>query len=511
VLGRYSTNPPAGSVQTAAEIVAFQDDTLYVLNIGTVDVVDINDPAAPVRTAKLALPSEPTSVAVNGGLVAVAVPAPVKTDPGQVLFFRGGVQVGEVTVGALPDTVTFTPDGRLLAVANEGEPNSYGQLDSVDPEGSVSVVTTAPFRAAGAGSGASSPQPVVTIGVTDFNLGGPRAGELPAGARIYGPGASVAQDLEPEYVTIASDGRTAWVSLEENNAIARLDLRGKTVSRIIDLGFADHSQPGHALDASDQDGGINIANGPVRGLYLPDGLAHYSVDGSRFVLSANEGDGPASPPTARSFAGPAPSPTSRCSPTPPTTRGSADSTSPRSLRPRAAAASSRACTRSGPARSPSGPPTVGWCGTAATTSSASRRRSTQATSTPATLVKWPPSEQPCERPSTSLAPRSPMSSTSEPGHLNNPHHRQTLLQIFQHPVSHNLEWHAVLSLLEAVGSVELRHDGEYAVHIGAETVFLGHRSDKDLDVEQVLAVRRLLSAAGYGPVVEALEAKGKDV
>jgi hypothetical protein len=289
-LGRYSTNPPAGSVQTAAEIVAYEDGTLYVLNIGTVDVVDVSDPAAPVRTAQLALPSEPTSVAVNGGLVAVAVPAPVKTDPGQVLLFRGGAQVGAVTVGSLPDMVTFTPDGKLLAVANEGEPNSYGLADSVDPEGSVSVITTAPFRAAGAGLPPGSPQPVDTIRFTDFDAGGDRARELPAGVRIFGPGASVAQDLEPEYITIAGDNRTAWVSLQENNALARLDLRGKTVDRIIDLGYADHSQPGHGLDASDQDGTINIANWPVRGLYMPDGVANYSVDGTRFVLTANEGD-----------------------------------------------------------------------------------------------------------------------------------------------------------------------------------------------------------------------------
>jgi hypothetical protein len=104
-----------------------------------------------------------------------------------------------------------------------------------------------------------------------------------------------------------------------------------------------------------------------------------------------------------------------------------------------------------------------------------------------------------------------MSSTAEPEHLNNPHHRQTLLQTFQHPVSHNIEWHAMLSLLEAVGSVEVRHDGDYAVRIAGETAFLGRPDGKDLDVEQVLTVRRLLTAAGYGPVVEAMEAKGREV
>ena len=84
-------------------------------------------------------------------------------------------------------------------------------------------------------------------------------------------------------------------------------------------------------------------------------------------------------------------------------------------------------------------------------------------------------------------------------------------KIFEHPTSHNIEWHAMLSLLEAVGSVELRHDGEYAVHVAAETAFLGRPKGKDLDLEQVLAVRRLLTAAGYGPVVEAMEANGREV
>jgi len=103
-----------------------------------------------------------------------------------------------------------------------------------------------------------------------------------------------------------------------------------------------------------------------------------------------------------------------------------------------------------------------------------------------------------------------MSSSRDPEPVTNPHHRQTLVQLFRHPTSHNIEWHAVLSLLEAVGSVELRHDGEYAVHVGDETEILARPQDKDIDVEQVLAIRRLLSAAGYGAVVDALETKGNE-
>ena len=89
-------------------------------------------------------------------------------------------------------------------------------------------------------------------------------------------------------------------------------------------------------------------------------------------------------------------------------------------------------------------------------------------------------------------------STPVPEHLNNPHHRKTLLHVFQHPTSHNIEWHDVLSLLEALGSVELSNDGDYAVHVGAETAFVGPKKDKDLEIEQVLAVRELLTPPAMG-------------
>jgi Choice-of-anchor I domain len=220
----------------------------------------------------------------------VSVPAPAKTDPGRVLLFRGTTQVGDITVGSMPDMVSFTPDGKLLAVANEGAPNSYGLADSVDPEGSISVIATDPFRTPVPSQRQGNAQPVATIDFAAFNVGGARHGELPTDVRVFGPGASVAQDLEPEYITIADDSRTAWVSLQENNALAQVDLRDKTVTRMIALGYADHGRPGHGIDASDRDEAINIANWPVKGMYLPDGIANYTVGGARFVLTANEGE-----------------------------------------------------------------------------------------------------------------------------------------------------------------------------------------------------------------------------
>ena len=91
-----------------------------------------------------------------------------------------------------------------------------------------------------------------------------------------------------------------------------------------------------------------------------------------------------------------------------------------------------------------------------------------------------------------------MSSSPESQHLDN-HHRNTLREIFQHPASHNIEWHAVTSLLEAVGTVTVRHDGKLAVKIGPEAAFLDPPAGKDIDAQMVIDLRRMLSKAGYDP------------
>ncbi|MGO9657915.1 MAG: type II toxin-antitoxin system HicA family toxin [Acidimicrobiales bacterium] len=103
-----------------------------------------------------------------------------------------------------------------------------------------------------------------------------------------------------------------------------------------------------------------------------------------------------------------------------------------------------------------------------------------------------------------------MSSTPEQRDLSS-NHRDTLLQLFQHPTSHNIEWRAVLSLLQAAGSVEELHDGKFLVHLGAETEVLARPKHSDIDAQQVVDLRRMLTSAGYGPLVEEMEAKGKEV
>lgn len=289
-IGRYST----GLGNLSGETVAFGDGKLFVTNTaggGSLDVVSATDPSTPTLITRISTaPGLPNSVAVHDGLVAVAVEDAVKTNPGKVLFFdTAGAPLGEVIVGALPDMVTFTADGDRVLVANEGEPNSYNQLTSVDPEGSVSVLDVSAVRTGGSAS-------ATTIGFSDFNAGGPRAGELPAGARVFGPNASVAQDLEPEYIAVDPDGTTAWVTLQEANAIAKLDLGANTVSSITDLGRRDESLPGNGFDASDRDGAGtaplagNIQNWPVASMYQPDAIALFFRGGQPYLVSANEGD-----------------------------------------------------------------------------------------------------------------------------------------------------------------------------------------------------------------------------
>jgi hypothetical protein len=102
-----------------------------------------------------------------------------------------------------------------------------------------------------------------------------------------------------------------------------------------------------------------------------------------------------------------------------------------------------------------------------------------------------------------------MSSPAEPKHIAG-HHRDTLLQIFQHPTSHNVEWHDVISLLETIGSIEQRHDDMFVFRIGEEREVLRRPKEKDMDTQQLVDLRRMLTSAGYDAVVADFEAKGKE-
>ncbi len=272
----------------AAEIAAYDAATrrLFVVNLDgqRVDVLDISTPTTPVLMHWIDVTpwgSQANSVATHNGVVAVAIEARVKTDSGTVAFFDAyGGLLGAVAVGALPDMLTFSPNGRTVLVANEGEPNSYGQLASVDPEGSVSLIDLS------GGVAMLSASAVTTAGFAAYN-----AATLDPSIRRFGPGASVAQDMEPEYIAVSHDSRTAWVTLQENNALAVIDLVTKQVTHLVGLGFKDHSLPGHGFDGSDRDGqSINIIPRPVWGMYQPDAIEAFRAGGKTLLLTANEGD-----------------------------------------------------------------------------------------------------------------------------------------------------------------------------------------------------------------------------
>ncbi len=274
VLGSYATGL---FDEGAAEIVAYDRATqrLFFVNAdaGEVQALDISDPANPTLVLSITAPGGGVnSVAVKGGIVAVAVEAEVKTDPGSVRFYSNkGAFLGAVPVGALPDAVTFSEDGRYVVVANEGEPNDDY---TVDPEGSVSVIDLV-----GGVGGAT---------VTDVGFGDLTPADLDDSIRIFGPGASIAQDIEPEYIAV--QGGLAYVTLQENNAVAVVDLATATLVGVEGLGFRDWSDPANTLDASNEDGGINFQNWPVLGMYQPDAIATYEVGGQTYFVTANEGD-----------------------------------------------------------------------------------------------------------------------------------------------------------------------------------------------------------------------------
>ena len=215
LLGRY-----AG---IGAEIAAYDPATkrLYVTG-PQLQIVDISNPVAPTLVSTVAI--DATSVAVKSGIIAAAVPANPVQDPGRVVFLTpDGVELKSVTVGALPDMLTFTPDGMKVLVANEGEPGA------TDPEGSVSVIDIS----AGVASAT-----VATASFTAFN--DRRAELVNRGVRIFPTAASVAQDVEPEYIAVAPDGKTARVTLQEANAFAVLDIASATITQILPLGQKDH-------------------------------------------------------------------------------------------------------------------------------------------------------------------------------------------------------------------------------------------------------------------------------
>ncbi len=270
---------------SAAEIPAFHPASkrLFVVNGAEgLDIIDLADPARAERVA-VRRQANATSVAIHGNLVALSALGPSPTSRGIVRFFDpSGKDLGRVTVGFGPDMITFTPDGRRLIVACEGEcpPPVAGAApgSTVDPPGSVAIVELA--------EGVEKAR-VIEVGFDGFE---PRRAELVGrGLRVVTPGRTIAEDLEPEYVAIAPDGRTAFVTLQENNAVAVIDLGSATVRSIEPLGFRDCTRPGQGIDAV-VDGVGAPRPVPVLAMPQPDAIAAFDHGGTTWLLTVNEGE-----------------------------------------------------------------------------------------------------------------------------------------------------------------------------------------------------------------------------
>ena len=298
----------------ASEIVAFDSTSkqLFINNgaLNRIDIVDISTPATPtlIRSVDMGVYGRGVqSVTVGNGIVAAAVDvAPVVSSDGRqtasngliVLMDTTGRILRTVGVGTLPDHVSFTPDKKTILVAGEGEPicslengntPALEAKDSTlasDANGTVSLIDV---------SNGATNATVTTLDFSSFD----KTALLAEGVRVYFPGSTAAQDLEPEYITTNAAGTRAYVTLQEANAIAIVDLVNKSILDVAPLGYKDWGAAGLVIDTSDKDNqaltgaSMNLQSYtgvPLKGMYLPDTIASMQRNGETFLLTANEGD-----------------------------------------------------------------------------------------------------------------------------------------------------------------------------------------------------------------------------
>ncbi|MEO0627047.1 MAG: choice-of-anchor I family protein, partial [Bacteroidota bacterium] len=281
LLGTYQTGV---FDEGAAEIADYDPINQQVVftnaDTGTVIILDASDPTNPTFVAEVGPPSDFDSDGINsvaffsnGNFIASYEGEDTEDNGIFVTYSSQGAILITGTLGVLPDMITTDPltngNNQIAAIsANEGEPDDDY---TVDPLGSVTLIRD--FDE-------------ITLDFTSFNS---QEEALKAqGLRIFGPGATLAQDLEPEFIAVAGD--SAYVICQENNGFAIVDLNTETIVDIVPFGFKDYSCAANAFDASNEDGVINLANYDVLGMYQPDAAVAYQVDGVTYLLTANEGD-----------------------------------------------------------------------------------------------------------------------------------------------------------------------------------------------------------------------------
>jgi DNA-binding beta-propeller fold protein YncE len=272
--------------ESSAEISAYDpvSKRLFVVNNEGGAKIDVLDLAAypaisKLKTIAFANNIGVNSVAVSNGLVAIALDGTDKQANGDVVVIKAAnlEEVKKITVGAMPDMVIFTPDGKYILTANEGEPND---AYSADPVGSISVINAADNY---------------SVKTTDFSSFENQSAALALqGFRIYGgpddKKSTFAQDIEPEYITVSADSKKAFATLQENNGVAEIDIATGSITKIIPLGTKDISKAENAFDVSDKDNNIALATWPIKAYYLPDAISYFSVGATSYLALANEGD-----------------------------------------------------------------------------------------------------------------------------------------------------------------------------------------------------------------------------
>ena len=280
------SNGAAGT--NSAEIVSHDASTqrLYIANsiAGKLDIVNFSNPSAPTLISSISMApyGNINSVVAHNGIVACAIENVNPQSNGFIVFFdSNGTYVNQVPAGAMPDMICFSKDYTKVLTANEGEPNSSY---SSDPEGSVTIVDIT-------GGVANLTEANATqISLTAYN--GQEATLRAAGIRIFSTSASVAQDLEPEYIAVSDDNTRAYVDLQENNAMLVINLTTNTIEDLRPLGYISYADgSGNGMDASDQSGSVLITgNLPIKGVYMPDAISYATVGGTGLIFTANEGD-----------------------------------------------------------------------------------------------------------------------------------------------------------------------------------------------------------------------------
>ena len=287
------SNPDGG----VAEIVSYDrvKNKAWVVNgtTGMLDILDLDNMedgkinATSLNIKALAEEVNPgffygdmTSVSVCSDLklVAVALQAENYDAAGYVgILNTDGEMLAMIEAGIQPDMVTFTPDGSKILAANEGEPrNGYGE-DITDPVGSVTIIW---LNSADPASSSHR-----NIGFEEFDE---KREELVSSGVMLTRGNLPSVDLEPEYIDCDND--TAYITLQEANAVAILDLVSGTYRGVYSLGYQDLSLEENALDLIGD--GAYAANTYPDALaaYMPDGISGYESNGKTYLVTANEGD-----------------------------------------------------------------------------------------------------------------------------------------------------------------------------------------------------------------------------